>query len=545
MSLDISIPNIITTVFGPKTKPFAASTTQTKAKSILTQPILIQEKVDGTKLTLIRTSKCSPLFWENWIVSYKDMILNYSEFEYLLNTDLETIRTQSTGISQYAIVFDHLRKINHVISNIPHNTEFSVEFAQNKNTLTRTYNHFGALFLRSFSPTEYFENNGMLVSIPTREEMAYSRIHIMANLLQLQTFPVWASGWFDSKSNAIAACKHPKFKQVLANSQLNWNDKADIICCLATAAKKTPSILGGLSEGAVFTLQSGQMFKAVQNDQYDKVTRQSKKETLTAEYAIESVYFSKLRGIISAIQSNIHIHNNELSQILLAADVNKNNIDIALPHPKKHLRGKLDDLHETAKLMQLKQRVIGQNTVSLGLIPIAGKPFHLGHFKLIELASHQNDTVIVYISTGDRKRHGQLEMDGNSAMLLWKTYYLNIMPPNVKVQFVKTPVQSVFYELQWMDQLMSQDNVPPPSIRLYSDNKDIFNNFPTERLTKYAPNLVHKITPVGMSRTTTANISGSEMREFLQTKNKELYMRYLPPVSIQDKLSIWNKTTSN
>ena len=94
--LDISIPELKHTL-----------TNELKCKTFLTMPVTIEEKYDGTKLTLIRNSQdYSKDYRKNWIVAYKSFIIYPEEFE---NIDRSKIKKESIGISQYAFVHDILK----------------------------------------------------------------------------------------------------------------------------------------------------------------------------------------------------------------------------------------------------------------------------------------------------------------------------------------------------------------------------------------------------------------------------------------------------
>ena len=132
--MDISIKHLKSYVFKPKTESLRKS----RAQKIVSTKLTITEKVDGTKLTLVRTDKYDANdYTNNWIVSYKGTVLYAREFSHYGDKEREGVQKNSTGIGQYVQVFDHLKKINTNIKSIPINTEFSVEFAQNKETLTR------------------------------------------------------------------------------------------------------------------------------------------------------------------------------------------------------------------------------------------------------------------------------------------------------------------------------------------------------------------------------------------------------------------------
>lgn len=538
MRLDTSITNINDFVFGKKNAPLQLNTQLKKAGDILSQEMVIQEKIDGTKLTLVRTDKISQDFWENWAVAYKGDVLYYQEF---VDLSEESVK-DSIGISQYWLVFEHLKNINQNILRIPRSTEFSVEFAQNKDTLTRTYDSTGGLFLRTYAQTRYYIHDGKLVSVSIDEETSYLEIERMAKLLGMYSFPIWANGKMDCRSSVLQSVSDNNFLKLILSENINWNDPIQIIKHLSTCVLSMNSVIGGPPEGAVLTLQDGRQFKVVQPDQYDKTVRAEKKQQYKSDYETENEYFKQIRKsiypyleycrgdsvtcLINTIGRDRHLFISEDNEYRII-------------HPKKNYTQIWDDIHETARLMLYKRELLGENNQSVALLPIAGKPFHLGHWKIIHLASQQNDRVVVYLSVKDRERSKEFPISGKDSVVIWNEFYHNLLPNNVKVKFVDSPLQEVFYELSWINQVLTQDNVKPFIVQLYSDLTDIHSNFPRERLIKYAPDISHLIKRTGISRNITVPISGTEMRKFLEEGNFYKFSQFLPPIELDNKIKVW------
>ena len=113
--LDVSIPNADKAIRNPE--------------SFFEKNFTIEEKLDGTKLTLYRNDEDydSKNFKDNWVVAYKNSILHPDEFD---ATPLKRTIKQGSGISQYKIVFEHLRKHHKEYESIPKNTEFFIESSE-------------------------------------------------------------------------------------------------------------------------------------------------------------------------------------------------------------------------------------------------------------------------------------------------------------------------------------------------------------------------------------------------------------------------------
>lgn len=538
--MDISIKNLKTYIFDPKTESLRVS----RAKDIVSQKMVVTEKVDGTKLTLVRTTEeNNPDYTKNWIVAYKGSVLHAKEFAHLQGKeDIES----SVGIGQYALVFNHLKSINHKISQIPKSTEFSVEFAQNKDTLTRTYEKFGGMFLRSYAEVNYRILGGLLhTSIKGEEITDYSAVQKMAYVLEISPFPIFYQGTLTRED----LLKNPTLAPKLQN--VNWEDPLDVVFKFSGAMLSVPSSLGGKTEGVVLKLANGQFFKLVQDDQYSAEVRGEKKNLYRLDPETTEVYFQQIRSLIQRVLAQTGTEGKSEEDIISDTNfyITKNATTLKkffdelqkITGGKKNLTQIKDDIHETVRLLVSKEKLLGKNTKNLGLIPIAGKPLHIGHWKLIEKASQENDSVVIYTSTSDRVKKGEFPIKGDDFVNFWTDIFLPTLPKNVRAKFVDSPVRAIMHELQWLEQSLVQDKQNVPNVNLYSDKEDVETNFKDEDLKRYPKLLASgKIKKVGVDRSTTVDISGTKMREFLQNGDWESFFRYLPPVRNIDKETIWN-----
>jgi hypothetical protein len=540
--MDISITNLKKYVFEPKTESLRLK----RANEILSQGMIATEKVDGTKLTLVRTNETNPTdYTKNWVVAYKGTVLYAKEFAHLTPQGKQDITQSSVGIGQYSMIFDHLARINNKIGSIPKSTEFSVEFAQNKDTLTRTYAQKGGLFLRSYGPVQYRIIGGGLHTIPKEEITDIKSVKKMADLLDISSFPIFFQGKITKENTA----KYPTLAPTMAKA--DWKNPMDVLTKFSEAMLAIPSTLGGTTEGVVLKLDNGDFYKIVQADQYDAEVRGAKKDLYKLEPEAATAYFQQMRALIQKIfdtigtegkseediisDSNFYIAKNEksLKKFLDALQQIAGN--------KKNLVQIKDDIHDTIRLMTSKQQLLGKSGKTIALIPIAGKPLHIGHWKLIEKAASENDSVVVYTSSSDRAKKGEFPIYGDDFVQIWSDILIPALPKNVKVKFVDSPVRSVMHELGWFEQRITQDAAAVPTINLYSDKEDIETNFKNEDLQKYPALLkADKINKIGVERTATVNISGTKMREFLQKGDKASFIKHLPPVGNKEKEEIWN-----
>lgn len=531
--MDISIKNLNAYVYGPK----SASLRLTRAYEITSTRLMVTEKIDGTKLTLVRTDNFDlDDYTKNWIVSYKGTVLYANEFSHYGETERENVKKYSTGIGQYVLVFDHLKSINDNIVNIPPKTEFSIEFAQNKATLTRTYESFGAMFLRSYASVRYRIVNGNLLTWPTTPEVTdIIAVGIMANTLRIETFHIYFTGKL--------SLEYVSGNTLLSGltTKVNWSDPFDIIQNVNKTLLASPSKLGGKIEGVVITLESGKLFKVVQSDQYDAAVREEKKNKF-GDYPHETTeYFREMRKLISRVIVDLNMAESE-NYILGIANRTLSKISFSqFPINTRKTETQIrEDAHETLRLMVCKLRLLGGATNSIGLIPIAGKPVHAGHWKLIEMAAQNNDRVVVYTTAKDRNEPGEFPINGSDFVYFWHDFFIPKLPSNVMVKFVDSPVRAILHEIGWFEQSATQDGVIVPTVNLYSDASDILTNFADLDLAKHPVVFSSgKLKRVGVDRNKTVNISGTKMREFLQTRDRTSFFQYLPPVCRKDKITIW------
>jgi hypothetical protein len=193
-----------------------------------------------------------------------------------------------------------------------------------------------------------------------------------------------------------------------------------------------------------------------------------------------------------------------------------------------------------------KRDAIGVGTKTIGLIPIAGKPLHIGHWKLIERAANECDRAIVYTTSKDRAERGKVPISGSDFVYFWHDFFIPALPKNVTVKFVDSPVRAVMHEVGWFEQSVTKDGESSPSVRLYSDVSDVETNFPDSDLNKF-PTMVStgKIQKVGVERSSTVNISGTKMREFLQSGDMASFIKNLPPIPQNQKKEILTTLMKN
>ena len=176
---------------------------------------------------------------------------------------------------------------------------------------------------------------------------------------------------------------------------------------------------------------------------------------------------------------------------------------------------------------------------TIALIPLAAKPYHAGHDGLVRIASSENDEVHLFVSISDRARTGEMKIDGETMFMIWKDYIEDILPDNVKsfIDYTVTaPVSKVYEELKNAELQGSQD-----IYTIFSDVDDI-KKYTDEMLSRVVPTLFSKgqIQRRGIERTETVDVSGTEMREFIEDGDVVGFTALLPPAIQQHGKEIFD-----
>jgi len=171
----------------------------------------------------------------------------------------------------------------------------------------------------------------------------------------------------------------------------------------------------------------------------------------------------------------------------------------------------------------------------IGLIAMSAKPYHGGHDGLIRLASEECDAVHLYVSIADRARSGEVPILGKDMATLWNDIIEPSMPTNVVVTYGGSPVGNVWKQLGKANETGSQDE-----FYVYGDPTDLAQNFTKELLTKYSGNLfaVGRIKLRAVERSSTVDVSGTQMRQYLEKGDKAAFVKNLPTTLDVDK--VWD-----
>ncbi len=157
----------------------------------------------------------------------------------------------------------------------------------------------------------------------------------------------------------------------------------------------------------------------------------------------------------------------------------------------------------------------------IGLIAMSGKPYHIGHHKMVVKAARECDTVELFVSLSDRKRPGELPILGVDMKRIWEEQLVAIMPENVNVHLGGTPVRLVWEVLGTAEEQQSED-----VFVVYADEDDLKERFTEKSLNKYSRNLFAN-DQIILSATERA-FSGTKMRQMIASGDQAGFISKLP-----------------
>jgi hypothetical protein len=199
-------------------------------------------------------------------------------------------------------------------------------------------------------------------------------------------------------------------------------------------------------------------------------------------------------------------------------------------------------------LLEADERTLPSGNSRIGLIPVSGKPYHAGHHYLVERAAGENDEVILFVSTSDRKRKGQFPILGVDMERVWRDELESAMPSNVRVEYGGSPVRKV-YDL--IGSACKLEGVEETYV-VYSDPSDTAQNYPEKNREKYLQPLCDQgqvifaaeENPEAFTRGSgSPDVSGTKMREALANGDFKQFAAGMPNgVNAQ---SVWDILTKS
>ena len=175
-----------------------------------------------------------------------------------------------------------------------------------------------------------------------------------------------------------------------------------------------------------------------------------------------------------------------------------------------------------------------QSQYEIGLVPISAKPFHEGHMSLIRKASDECKKVIVYVSTSDRKRKGEITIFGEDMLAIWENILSKYLPSNVSCVYGGSPVGNVYKKLE--EAALINDDT---TYAIYTGEEDA-----GRYSSKYYTEIIDRVFLRTLARgEDTIPISGTIMRSYLSngSEYKFMFLDGLPrEITDSDKEEIFN-----
>lgn len=173
-----------------------------------------------------------------------------------------------------------------------------------------------------------------------------------------------------------------------------------------------------------------------------------------------------------------------------------------------------------------------ESQYDIGLVPMSAKPFHEGHMSLIRKAADECKNVIIFVSTSDRKRKGEISIFGEDMKFIWENILSKYLPANCICEFGGSPISKTYEKLE---EGLTNTN----TYAIYTGEEDQ-NRFQS----KYYIDMIDRvyIRPLIRGEDTKA-ISGTLMRSYLSnaSEDKFLFLDGLPSeINDYDKQEIFN-----
>ena len=186
--------------------------------------------------------------------------------------------------------------------------------------------------------------------------------------------------------------------------------------------------------------------------------------------------------------------------------------------------------------------------MKIGLVQVSAKPYHAGHHALVSIAASENDKIMLFVSTSDRKRKGEFPIFGADMIRVWQEELEKIIPGNAEIHYGGSPVRKVWETLGEAN----EDPNNTDTYVVYSDPEDTAQNYPETSLEKYCGDLrssglcvlAAEENPAMFTRGEgTPNISGTAVRAMLEAKKFEEFAAAMPKGV--DSRNIFNILTQN
>lgn len=358
---------------------------------LLEQPLKVETKYDGVKLTLVKTSE------KDWIPVYKSQVLFPGEFSYQTDEGLNT----TIGTSQFRKVQDHLETLTpEQHSGIPVGTELFCEFIVRKDTVMSEYTQTGAIILLGYAQVEPEVKFGKLYTNP--DEMQTSRNAEFAENMGFNLPDTLVDGALYPTDLLISNTQHPalsaKFEALKYTLKSLETDKVAYLNKVLDVILELESKFGGKDEGVVIHC-NGLCYKHQQSYQLDPEYRKSKKLRFREESAdAENAYWADVLEIAKSIASKVETQDIQQGLEQIATQLQELNFNGV--HSKRTESTSKDDIQHHAKAFYLKSLKGNNNGLVIGKFRV----LTVGHQRMIEKALHECDHVVIgLVTSGETK----------------------------------------------------------------------------------------------------------------------------------------------
>lgn len=383
--LDISILNIDKYLTSDKRKD-----------SFLFNPVEIEEKFDGVKISLFHIDNTGD-YTKDFILSYKTNIIYPNEFDYV---NKSRVRKESINNSQFIYLFDILKRSNY--TSLPIGYEFFIEFLMNKPTLSHQYKRLGAVLI-AYSKTNYEIKFDRIFSKPqgfeTKNREKYAKI------LGIDYPRPLFKGVLANFERGIESQElkqiFPKYKNTL-----NIENKDDYISKITEMFLSLDSKYGGKPEGFVLKYP-GFLLKIQQSYQTDQNARNLNKDKFRGTPEEESVYWKNVRLAALNIIGSTAIKGN-INDLLSKFNKDLKDLKLDFVHPKKTQFQIKDDIQGNIRMILVKRLKGNNNFLFLGKFRVLSK----AHYNIIKngLKNFDNGTICL-VSSKETKPYESLRLE--------------------------------------------------------------------------------------------------------------------------------------
>lgn len=623
-------------------KKIASIKKQSDAKAICDQSIRAVEKLDGTKLTLIRTDEDliedDPL--HGWIIGYKEEIIYPEEFEGL-GSDFESAKSKirsgypedfgteiakrsqpgATGRLWYREVIEHLKiqmkdaaKQAFWQQDNVRDLEIFIEFIQRKGTLARSYKELGGLYLTAIGKSQYTRSGSRVMSVVGNQINDPALIESVRLNLGLNEYPLVFEGTLSSSQAMIDGSvfnvirNEFKRRQFEIDKLIATGDWKSILQIVNEVFKDFESSLGNTAEGVVFyignklykTYSAGQSTARdprESDEEYQSRMEREKAVREKAKIASGIGTFDEENTLFKAlgtfVRNEIAINNFQdespersirkamsyFSRLFfgMTREDFKEKLEAALGGSETVSFGPRDLIKIQEMAIDNARKIVGKFADAgilmpgstgasgrhiIGIVPMAAKPLHAGHWNIIKAASEECDIVYLLVS-GKSRTSDDITITGEQMGEIWMKILKGYLPNNVKLSFTASPLAAtsglistfvnekniIFYVYAGEPDATRGDDIILAKAKSTAETKSGNSDNVESRIIKTMniPPGIRQLPgfkqlqslPAFASLNDKERISGTLLRLLLKYEIKDVFFELLPDIRKESKERMW------